>query len=170
MFERARHQVAGAIPRSKPVNLVTPNGAVRATLIETTIEKGRLLVDGGAHMAGVASGKAALQVIVPGRTEISNLPVLIQGAGTTGAGTVLDVKYMPRDAEDDGDLVRLCYGDSAVWAAFQEGRQKRVPVVVGMLTLFLRGLKRSLAMAGAGCSTRRAATVGATPLNQPARP
>ena len=152
MFERARPQVAGAIPRSKPVNLVTPDGAFRATLIETTIEKGRLLIEGGAPMAGFASGKAALQVVVPGRAEISNLPVLIQGAGATGNGTVLDVKYMPRDAEDDGDLVRLCYGDSAVWVAFQQGRQKRVPVLLGMLTLFLRGLKRSLAMAGAGRS------------------
>jgi cellulose synthase (UDP-forming) len=170
MFERARPQVAGAIPRSKPVNLVTPDGAFRATLIETTVEKGRLLIEGGAHMAGFASGKAALQVVVPGRADISNLPVLIQGAGATGNGTVLDVKYMPRDAEDDGDLVRLCYGDSAVWVAFQQGRQKRVPVVLGMLTLFLRGLKRSLAMLGAGRSAKRAATAGAAPLNQPARP
>jgi cellulose synthase (UDP-forming) len=170
MFERARPQVAGAIPRSKPVNLVTPDGAFRATLIETTVEKGRLLIEGGAHMAGFASGKAALQVVVPGRADISNLPVLIQGAGATGNGTVLDVKYMPRDAEDDGDLVRLCYGDSAVWVAFQEGRQKRVPVVLGMLTLFLRGLKRSLAMLGAGRSAKRAATAGAAPLNQPAWP
>jgi cellulose synthase (UDP-forming) len=170
MFERARPQVAGAIPRSKPVNLVTPDGAFRATLIETTVEKGRLLIEGGAHMVGFASGKAALQVVVPGRADISNLPVLIQGAGATGNGTVLDVKYMPRDAEDDGDLVRLCYGDSAVWVAFQQGRQKRVPVVLGMLTLFLRGLKRSLAMLGAGRSAKRAATAGAAPLNQPARP
>jgi cellulose synthase (UDP-forming) len=170
MFERARPQVAGAIPRSKPVNLVTPDGAFRATLIGTTIEKGRLLIEGGGHMAGFASGKAALQVVAPGRTDISNLPVLIQDAGITGNGTVLEVKYMPRDADDDADLVRLCYGDSAVWVAFQEGRQKRVPVLFGMLTLFLRGLKRSLAMAGVGRSAKRAATVGAAPLNQPARP
>jgi cellulose synthase (UDP-forming) len=170
MFERARPQVAGAIPRSKPINLVTPDGAFRATLIETTIEKGQILIEGGAHMAGFAPGKAALQVVVPGRTDISNLPVLIQGAGTTGNGTVLDVKYMPRDADDDGDLVRLCYGDSAVWVAFQEGRQKRVPVLLGMLTLFLHGLKRSLAMIGAGRSAKRAAPVGVAPLNQPARP
>ena len=170
MFERARPQVAGAIPRSKPVNLVTTDGAFRATLIETTVEKGRLLIEGGPHMAGFASGKAALQVVVPGRADISNLPVLIQGAGATGNGTVLDVKYMPRDAEDDGDLVRLCYGDSAVWVAFQQGRQKRVPVVLGMLTLFLRGLKRSLAMLGAGRSGKRAAAVESASLNQPARP
>jgi cellulose synthase (UDP-forming) len=170
MFERARPQVAGAIPRSKPINLVTPDGAFRATLIETTIEKGQILIEGGAHMAGFAPGKAALQVVVPGRTDISNLPVLIQGAGTTGNGTVLDVKYMPRDADDDGDLVRLCYGDSAVWVAFQEGRQKRVPVLLGMLTLFLHGLKRSLAMVGGGRSAKRAAPVGVAPLNQPARP
>jgi cellulose synthase (UDP-forming) len=170
MFERARPQVAGAIPRSKPVNLVTTQGAVRATLIETTIEKGRLLIEGGAHMAGIASGKGALQVVVPGRADISNLPILIQGVGTTGSGAVLDIKYMPRDADDDGDLVRLCYGDSAVWVAFQQGRQKRVPVLFGMLTLFMRGLKRSLAMAGAGRPSRRAATVGAAPLNQPAQP
>jgi hypothetical protein len=121
-------------------------------------------------MAGIASGKAALQVVVPGRAEISNLPVLIQGAGTKGSGAVLEVKYMPRDADDDGDLVRLCYGDSAVWVAFQQGRQKRVPVLLGMLTLFLRGLRRSLAMAGAGRSAKRAAAVGGAPLNQPARP
>ena len=121
-------------------------------------------------MVGFTAAKASLQVVVPGRADLSDLPVLIQGAGATGNGTVLDVKYMPRDAEDDGDLVRLCYGDSAVWVAFQEGRQKRVPVVLGMLTLFLRGLKRSLAMLGSGRSAKRHATAGAAPLNQPARP
>jgi cellulose synthase (UDP-forming) len=31
MFERARPQVSGAIPRSKPVNLVIPEGAFRVT-------------------------------------------------------------------------------------------------------------------------------------------
>jgi hypothetical protein len=38
-----------------------------------------------------------------------------------------------------------------------------------MMTLFLRGLKRSLAMAGTGRSAK-AATIGAAPLNQPAQP
>jgi hypothetical protein len=57
-----------------------------------------------------------------------------------------------------------------VWVAFQQGRQKRVPVLLGMLTLFLRGLKRSLAMLGAGRSAKRHAAAGAAPLNQPARP
>ena len=61
------------------------------------------------------------------------------------------------------------YGDSAVWVAFQEGRQKRVPVLFGMLTLFLHGLKRSLAMAGAGRSAKRTAAIE-TPLNRPVRP
>jgi len=45
-----------------------------------------------------------------------------------------------------------------------------VPVLLGMLTLFLHGLKRSLAMIGAGRSAKRAAPVGVAPLNQPARP
>ena len=102
-------------------------------------------------MAGFASGKAALQVDRPRTRRNQQLSGPDPGRRRhAGDGTVLDVKYMPRDAEDDGDLVRLCYGDSAVWVAFQEGRQKRVPVLLGMLTLFLRGLKRSLAMARRG--------------------
>jgi hypothetical protein len=169
MFERGRPQTAGAIPRSKPVNLITPEGAVRATLIETTIETGRVLVGGGAaHLMAFASGKAALQVVVPGRTDLTSIPVLIQNSRDGGKGLVLDLKYMPRDAEDDSDLVRLCYGDSAVWADFQQGRQRRVPVVAGLFTLFLRGLRRSLALLGAAGRPRRAAALASDTLNQPA--
>ncbi|QQP89061.1 UDP-forming cellulose synthase catalytic subunit [Skermanella sp. TT6] len=170
MYERARHQVAGAIPRSKPLNLITPEGAVRATLVETTIETGRILVEGvQAQALALAGGKAAVQLVVPGRDELSSIPVMVVGsAPAAGHGLVLDVRYMPRDAEDDGDLVRLCYGDSAVWVAFQESRRKRVPILVGVLRLFLRGLKRSLAMAGAARpSSRRAEALGAASFEQP---
>jgi cellulose synthase (UDP-forming) len=168
MFERARPQAAGAIPRRKPVNLVTPDGAVRATLVETTVDRGRVLVeDGAAQMIAFASGKAALQVIVPGRADLTSIPVTIQNSRDGGKGLVLDIKYMPRDAEDDADLVRLCYGDSAVWVAFQQGRQRRIPVVAGLFTLFLRGLRRSLALLGASRWSRRVPTLGADPLNQP---
>jgi cellulose synthase (UDP-forming) len=167
MFEKARHQVAGAIPRSKPLNFVTPDGAVRATLIETTIEKGRILVEGAAaNSLAFASGKAAIQLIVPGREDLSSIPVVVEGTKTAGHGMILDVKYMPRDIEDDGDLVRLCYGDSSVWVAFQESRQKRVPILMSLLGLFVRGLKRSLSMTLFGRSSKKRAALGA-PLNQP---
>ncbi|EWY39143.1 cellulose synthase [Skermanella stibiiresistens SB22] len=168
MFEKARHQVAGAIPRSKPLNFVTPEGAVRATLIETTIEKGRILVEGvAANSLAFASGKAAIQLIVPGREDLSSIPVVVEGTKTAGHGMILDVKYMPRDIEDDGDLVRLCYGDSSVWVAFQEGRQKRVPILMSLLGLFVRGLKRCLSMTLFGrSSAKKRAALGA-PLNQP---
>jgi cellulose synthase (UDP-forming) len=167
-FERGRARVFGTIPRCRPVNFVTAEGAVRATLIDTTTEEGTILL-GAAALSARRVDYAVLQTQVPGREEVIALQIHVFEHGQRDGKQAISFRYLPQTDEDRADLVRLCYGDSAAWSAFQAGRQRRHTIIGTLAYLFLLGTRRSLAMiawrrranAGAGMSKPATATQAA---------
>ena len=147
MYERAKSRDSERLWRDKPVNLVVEGGGVRATLVDTSIDGGRLVLPRGPLAdAMVADGHAVIQACLPGLDEVRPINAVIEQHHLDGADLVVDVRYTLETAEDHQDLVRLCFGDSAVWADFQANRQRARSLPGALLYLIGRGGRRTAEM------------------------
>ena len=163
VFERGQTAVRGWIARTKPVNLLTAHGAVRATLTATTTASGTLVVESAGSIGSLETAQAVgIQAHVPGRDGLVALRIAVEERRVERGRVVLDFRYVPQDADDDADLVRLCYGDSETWVQLQRKRQRRRIIPASLARLFLLGLRRTITLVGARMQGR---TLGAaTPV------
>jgi hypothetical protein len=92
--------------------------------------------------------RTALWARVPGRELPARFQVTLEDASPARDGLELRLRFLPAGLHAEADLVRLNYGDSAVWAAFLETRRRRRSVPATLLRLTAMGMRRSLELAG----------------------
>ena len=152
LFERAWSRDYERLYRDKPVNVVTDAAAARGTLVDTTIDGGRIQLSDGALVDDmIADGHGELHFASYDHGEVRSVPLLIEGhQRDSRAGSVdLDVRYVCNDQPTFAGVVDLVYGDSEAWVQFQRSRRRSRRTLLGsLLFIVARGLSRSLGMLG----------------------
>lgn len=136
VFERRQRRSAARMPRSLPVELAFGPHRVAATVTDLSSGGAQIALADDATVHGkLQSPGFVLHAQVEGGTEPVTLPGEVRHAVVADDKIVLGVRFTPETDAERAAVVRLCFGASEPWSAFQRARQQQRTIIGGFCFL-----------------------------------
>lgn len=134
--ERRQRRQMPRIPHAQSVVVDLSGHRVQARIEDVSATGVQLILDAGESIYGhMNSPRAVMHAVLPGEDSSSEIPLHIHHAVIEDETVVLGVAFAPNSQEEREHVVRLCYGCSQHWSAFQTSRQGRRTILGGFLFL-----------------------------------
>lgn len=134
--ERRQRRMMPRMPRAQSAEVEVGGCRVKALIDDVSARGAQIVLDADESIYGrMASPEATLITLLPGDADASPIPVRIRHAVVQDDTIVLGVHFAPANRVESERVVRLCYGASEPWAAFQASRQRKRSVAGGLLFL-----------------------------------
>lgn len=134
--ERRQRRIVPRMPRAQSAEVELGGHRVKAVLDDVSARGAQVILQADESIYGhMASPSAKLMTVLPGDAEAVSIPVRIQHAVVQDDTIVLGVHFSPASRAERERVVRLCYGSSEPWIAFQAGRQRKRSILGGVMFL-----------------------------------
>ncbi len=148
-YERRMSGDTAWVRRNQPISVIRDGQSLHGYLTAATMKSAVLRLHTQDSYGAIAAGMpVAVQVASSDGQDSVNVDALVHNAQPTRGGYELTLQFDRSTLSNERNIVRLVYGDSAVWTSFLASRQHRRSIMFTLIGILGLGVRRIFGIFG----------------------